>query len=72
MYVWECMCERLAGDLLSQLSGDDGERPDGTAGLQLQGREEAVRGLSAAAALQCLPKATPCFMGQAMGLNSIS
>lgn len=53
--MWECMCERLAGDLLSQLSGDDGERPDGTAGLQLQGREEAVRGLSAAAALQRLP-----------------
>lgn len=53
--VWEFMCKRHAGDLLSQLSGDDSERPDGTAGLQLQGCEEAVRGLSAAAALQRLP-----------------
>lgn len=53
--MWEYLCERLAGDLLSQLSGDDSERPDGTAGLQLQGCQEAVRGLSAAAALQRLP-----------------
>lgn len=65
------MQERDAGNLLSQLSGDDGERPDGTAGLQLQGREEAVRGLSAATALQRLPQATPRFMGQTMGLNGI-
>lgn len=54
MYVWECKCERLAGDLLSQLSWDDGKWPDGTAGLQLQGSEEAIRGLSAAAPLQRL------------------
>lgn len=56
----------------SQLPGDDGERSDGAAGLQLQGRQEAVRGLAGAQSLQGLAQPAPRFMGRAVDLNGIT
>uniref|UniRef100_A0A8C7XL69 Calmodulin 2a (phosphorylase kinase, delta) n=1 Tax=Oryzias sinensis TaxID=183150 RepID=A0A8C7XL69_9TELE len=55
----------------SELSGDDGEGPDGAGGLQLQGRQEAVWSLAGAQSLQSLAQAAPRLVGRAVELNRV-
>lgn len=56
----------------SELSGDDGEGPDWTGGLQLQGGQEAVWGATGALRLQRLPQAAPGLVGRAVELHCVS
>lgn len=56
----------------SKFPGDDGEGPYGTSRLQIQGCQEAVRGLAAAPNLQGLAQAAPRFVRGAVDLNRIT
>lgn len=56
----------------SQGPGDDGEGQDGTAGLQLQGGQEALSGgVVVALRLQHLPQAVPHVVGRGVHLHRV-
>lgn len=55
-----------------KLPRDDGEGPDGTGGLQLQGGQETFRGLAGAQWLQGLAQTAPRLVGGAVDLNGIT
>lgn len=56
----------------SKLPGNDGEGPDRTRSLQIQSREEAVRGLAGAPRLQGLAQTGPRLVGRTVGLDCIT
>ena len=62
----------LAG-ACSEHSGDDGEGHSGAAGLQLQGRQEALRGCCVIAlSLQDLAQPVPDLMGRGVHLHCVA
>lgn len=55
----------------SELSGDDGEGPNGAGRLQLQRSQEAVWSLAAAQSLQGFAQPAPRLVGGAVDLNRV-
>lgn len=72
-HLHQCLLiQREASPDPSEFPGDDGKGPYGAGGLQVQGCQEAVRGLAAAASLQGLAQAAPRFVRGAVDLNRIT